>query len=246
MSIEIRNLSYVFSRWGQNITALNQINLQIPDGQYLVLTGPNGSGKTTLLDILAGGKNDFSGDVFIGGRPIKSMKRSEIAQQVFHMPQNPILGTSPLLTVFENMLIADGETPSQKGAGRKRPSRKALEKKYEAMLNPFGGEVRLHQLVKTLSGGQRQLLSLVIASLRPSGILLLDEPTASLDPGRSQYALDIISKVHQTGKTVIMVTHDKHLAMSLGDRTVGLRNGTIVYDKKSGERTIENLDSVWW
>ncbi|MEI6514858.1 MAG: ATP-binding cassette domain-containing protein [bacterium] len=238
-SIEVRNLAIVFSRWGQEVRALDGLELSVPAGQWLMLVGHNGSGKSTLLKALTGRIAPDLGSIQIAGQNIATLKTSRIADHVFLVHQDPLLGTAPKLTLFENLMVADHEV--QVGHIRKR----ALVAKYEELLRPLGLETRLKQLAQSFSGGERQLLALLIARLRPAPIMMLDEPLAALDPGKAELCLGLIRDLSQSGKTVIQVTHDPTLALSGGDRTVLLRKGKVVYDMSSASRDLAALSGMW-
>ncbi len=237
--LEVRDLTVTFSRWGQTVAALNSVNLRVPRGQWLILVGPNGSGKSTLLKSISGRTRPSSGEILVEGRSLNSMSTAEAASKVFHVHQDPLLGTAPILTVFENLAVADRE------AQLNRESRRLLTKKYDELLKPLGLAERLRQPALTLSGGERQLLALLIARLRPSSLVLLDEPLAALDPVKVEMCLKEIDELHRQGRTIIQVTHDQESAVSLGDRTVALQGGRIFYDEMSFSRSRSALDSYW-
>lgn len=234
--VEALRLSY--ERWGQTVNALDGVSLAVPRGQWLILVGHNGSGKTSLLRVLSGRAVPDSGQANINGEAAGGMNARELAQTVFLIHQDPLLGTAPDLTVFENLAVADSEAVSK--------SKRSLHVKYAAMLHPLGLADRMKQPVQTLSGGERQLLALLIARLRPASLILLDEPLAALDPSKAERCLAEITDLRKAGKTIIQVTHDPELATSLGDRTVVMRAGKIVHDASLQTRNAEALRSHWF
>ena len=236
-AIHIKNLTVTFSRWGQAVTALERINLSVPSGQWMVLVGHNGSGKSTLLKAICGRLLPNEGKIKICGNRLTGLSASQMAEHVFHVHQDPLLGTAPTLTLFENLVVADAQH-----AGI---SRKDLRYKYHALLRPLGLADRLMQLTRYLSGGERQLLALAVAGLRPSAVMLLDEPLAALDPGKAARCLEQIKALNDAGKTILQVTHDPNLAINAGDRTIGLRNGRIVYDESGECRKADILQRLW-
>lgn len=239
-AIKINNLSYTYSGWGQQTEALKDISLEIEQGEFVVIAGPNGSGKSTLLSILSGIKNNYSGEVLINGTDLKTLiKQKHLFDNIYYMPQNISKGCAPLLSVFENMFVADLSISKEK------KGRKLLEKKYMEIIESMGGDFRLNQTADTLSGGQRQLLSLAIACTRNTGIILLDEPTASLDPGKAETAGKAMEKLRNENKTLVLVTHNKQQAISKGDRTIGISEGRIVYNKQMFDRNSENIGVIW-
>lgn len=236
-ALDIHEITVTFSRWGQTVVALRSVSLSVPVGQWLLLVGHNGSGKTTLLKTISARIKPDAGYVDLGGVRVGRMSGRDVAQQVFHVHQDPLLGTAPKLTLFENLLAADREAC--------RMSRRALTEKYRDMLRPLGLADRLKQLARHLSGGERQLVAVLIAQLRPCSVMLLDEPLAALDPGKADMCMEIIRELHATGTTIIEVTHDERLAASAGDRTVALQDGVVVYDAVGADRSLDALRSVW-
>jgi putative ABC transport system ATP-binding protein len=168
------------------------------------------------------------------------MNDSELADTLFYVHQDPLLGTAPILTIYENLVVAD----TQAHAERETKQQRLL--KYNEMLAPLGLSERLKQPVRTLSGGERQLLALLIARLRPSSLVLLDEPFAALDPAKAEMCMREIVSMHEAGKTLIQVTHDEGRAFSLGDRTVALKGGRIVYDEEGVLRSTAGRHELWY
>lgn len=238
-AVEIKDLTATFSRWGQTVTALDHVNLIIPSGQWVMLVGHNGSGKSTLLRAISGRLSPNGGQITIGGKHVNKMRSSEIAEQVFHVHQDPLIGTAPKLTLFENLMVADHKAQVE------GTSRHELVQKYRDLLQPLGLADRMKQLARYLSGGERQLIALLIARLRPASLLLLDEPLAALDPAKAEACLDVITNLHKQGTTIIQVTHDPTLAISAGERTLAMRDGRFVYDQLGGSRELTALQEVW-
>lgn len=178
-----------------------------------------------------------SGKAKINGKSAREMTAAELAENVFLIHQDPLLGTASDLTVFENLAVAD-----LMGSGE---SKHSLVAKYGEMLNPLGLGKRMKQPVQTLSGGERQLLALLIARLRPASLILLDEPLAALDPSKTERCLAEIAELRKTGKTLIQVTHDPRLAATVGDRTVVMRGGRIVLDAGPESRSLATLREHW-
>lgn len=234
----IENLTVTFSRWGQIVHALDSVSFSVPRSQWVVLVGPNGSGKSTLLNVINSRLRPSAGNVFLEGK-ISSNGNNEIAQRVFQIHQDPLLGTAPDLTILENLIAADYE------AERNHASRQNMKKKYLELLSPLGLHDRLNQQVLRLSGGERQLLALLIARLRPASLILLDEPLAALDPVKADMCLNQISELNKMGKTIIQVTHEPELATNLGNRTIALQAGRIVYDQLGTARSESHLPMIW-
>lgn len=238
--LEARGISLSFARWGQKVAALTDVDLAVPRGQWVMLVGPNGAGKTTLLNVISSRVSQDAGRVSIDGKEIGRTSPAELCQRVFSVHQDPLLGTAPVLTVYENLLIADHDAQI---AGE---SKRSLRNKYAEMLSPLGLDDRLKQQARTLSGGERQLLALLIARLRPASVILLDEPLAALDPNRVDIALNELDGIKRAGKTIIQVSHNIDLSSTLGDRTVGMANGRIVYDEAGSMRSESAIREVWY
>jgi putative ABC transport system ATP-binding protein len=236
--VVVEALCLSYERWGQTVNALDGVSLSVPHGQWLILVGHNGSGKTSLLRVLSGRAAPDSGQANINGQAAGGMNARELAKTVFLIHQDPLLGTAPDLTVFENLAVADSQAVSE--------SKRSLHIKYGAMLHPLGLADRMKQPAQTLSGGERQLLALLIARLRPASLILLDEPLAALDPSKAERCLAEIADLRKAGKTIIQVTHDPELASTLGDRTVVMRAGKVVHDANSQERNAQTLRNHWF
>lgn len=239
MAAEVRELTISFSRWGQSVKALDKVTLSIPAGQWVMLVGHNGSGKSTLLKAMSGHLTPDWGEIKINGRQLNGLRASRIAEHVFHVYQDPLMGTAPKLTLFENLMVADYQALAE------GTPRRDLVEKYHELLRPLGLADRMKQLAQYLSGGERQLIALLIARLRPSSLILLDEPLAALDPVKAELCLDLIRTLHRDERTIVQVTHDPSLALSGGGRTVALRKGRIVYDKKGTERVLTEFQEFW-
>lgn len=238
--LRIENLTVQFSKWGQAVTALDSVTLSVPQGQWLIIVGHNGSGKSTLLKAISGRITADAGEVFIQGRPVAAMGAREVADTLFYVQQDPLLGTAPILTVYENLVIADHQAQAE------RETKHRLMLKYKELLEPLKLSDRMKQPVRTLSGGERQLLALLIARLRPASLVLLDEPLAALDPAKVELCMREIVRLHEAGKTLVHVTHDESKAFSLGDRTVALKGGRVVYDEAGALRLRTELHEFWY
>ncbi len=237
--LAISDVTVTFCRWGQNVIALNRVSLTISSGEWVMLVGHNGSGKSTLLKAISGRVTGVVGSIKIAGKPANEMRSAELAERVFHVHQDPLMGTAPTLTLFENLMVADQEAQSM------GTPRSALGRKYRELLRPLGLADRMKQLAQYFSGGERQLVALLIARLRQANLLLLDEPLAALDPAKADMCLAMIKELHEQGTTIIEVTHDPTLAVSGGTRTIALREGRFVYDQLGVNRTLTALQEAW-
>ena len=224
--------------------ALSDLNLMIEDGEFVTVIGGNGAGKSTMLNIIAGSMLVDSGKIIVDGQDITNLpeyKRAAIFGRVF---QDPMMGTAPTMQIDENLAIA-----ARRGEvrGLKWGIDKEERERYRELLKEFdlGLENRLSAKVGLLSGGQRQALTLLMATLKKPKLLLLDEHTAALDPKTAQKVLDITEKIVQKSKlTTFMVTHNMRDAIRHGNRLLMLNEGKIILDIKGEEKqkmTVEKL-----
>jgi putative ABC transport system ATP-binding protein len=243
--ISVENLSVCFNR-GTPLErrALRNISLQVGDKEFCSVIGSNGAGKTTLLSAIAGDVLPESGRIILSGRDVTGLSAERRARLVARVFQDPLAGSCGDLSVAENLAIASRR-------GRWRGLRDALARprlrfifERVAELN-IGIEHRLGQPMRSLSGGQRQALALVMATLAPSSVVLLDEHTAALDPANAEFVLELTATLaRRFGLTVLMVTHSMRQALDVGSRTIMLHEGEIVLDMRDPERrslTIEDL-----
>lgn len=239
--IEIERLEKTFTQpGGERVPALRGIDVVIPTGEFVTVIGTNGSGKSTLLNAVAGSFFPDAGSIRIGGTDVTrqpEFKRAALIGRVF---QDPFKGTCPSMSVAENLRMA--ELRGRKRGLRVGLSRSALDR-YHALLGGLGMrlEGRLRASMGTLSGGQRQAITLVMATLRRPQLLLLDEHTAALDPRAAEQIIRITNEVVREHKlTTLMVTHSMEQALEQGDRTIMVHRGEILADLSGSER--EGLD----
>jgi putative tryptophan/tyrosine transport system ATP-binding protein len=231
MSIRLENIHLTFNPG----TALENVifaglNLTIDPGQFITVIGSNGAGKSTLLNLLSGDLQPTTGQVWIGDRNITRLsvpQRAPLTSRVF---QNPLAGSCPHLTLAENLALAD-RRGSRRGLRFALPRPKRQRWRERLMELGLGLENRLDDAIGLLSGGQRQAVSLLMASLAPSQILLLDEHTAALDPAAAAKVLELTTTlVQRENRTTLMVTHSMRQALEVGDRTIMLHSGEIILD----------------
>lgn len=243
--LEIKNVYKTFFPGTINEkVALSGLDLSIDDGEFVTVIGGNGAGKSTMLNIIAGSLLVDSGQIIIDGEDVTKLpeyKRAAILGRVF---QDPMMGTAPTMQIDENLAIAArrGEVRGLKW-GISRDERE----RYKELLKEFdlGLEDRLSAKVGLLSGGQRQALTLLMATLKKPKLLLLDEHTAALDPKTAQKVLDVTDKIiEKSNLTTFMVTHNMKDAINHGDRLLMLNEGKIILDIKGEEKkklTVEKL-----
>lgn len=235
--IEIKNLNVVFNKDSKiENHVLKNINLKILDGQFVTIIGGNGAGKSTLMNILSGNVKPSTGQVFIDDIDVTNMSvenRSALVSRVF---QDPRIGTFADLTIEENMSIA---YKRGKIRGLALSLNTSLQSRFKEALSEIeiGLENRLKDKVSSLSGGQRQALSLIMATLLGSKILLLDEHTAALDPKIAKRIMQLTAKIiKKHNLTALMITHSMTQALEYGDRTIMMYNGEIVRDMQNSQR----------
>ncbi len=235
--ISLRNIGVVFGK-GTPLEkrALNGINLEIDEGMFVTVIGSNGAGKSTLLGVLAGDIAPSTGQVLIGGVDVThkpTARRAELVARVF---QDPLAGSCGALTIEENLALAERRGRRRGLTMALNAGRRAMFRERVADLN-LGLENRLGDRMDLLSGGQRQAVSLVMATLTGSDMLLLDEHTAALDPGMAEFVMKLTEKfVAERRLTTLMVTHSMRQALDFGDRTIMLHGGEIVLDVRGDER----------
>ena len=227
-------------------TALDHLSLQVNAGDFITIIGSNGAGKSTLFNAICGGFFVDEGKVELDGEDVTFLPEHRRARYIGHLFQDPMRGTAPNMTIEENLAVAYLRTARHKNAFLSRVSKaeKLLFRDKLAMLD-MGLEDRMKQPVGLLSGGQRQALTLLMATMVPPKLLLLDEHTAALDPGTAEKVLSLTRKViAEQHITCLMVTHNMHQALELGNRTLMMDAGRIVLDIQGEERsgmTVEDL-----
>lgn len=234
--ISLKDIDVVFGK-GTPLekTALKRINLEIDKGMFVTVIGSNGAGKSTLLGVLAGDIVPSAGKVLIGDADVTrapTVRRAGLVARVF---QDPLAGSCGALTIEENLALAERRGKRRGLTTALNSSRRESFRERIADLN-LGLENRLGDRMDLLSGGQRQAVSLVMATLTGSQMLLLDEHTAALDPGMAEFVMGLTEKfVSERKLTTLMVTHSMRQALDFGDRTIMLHGGEIVLDV-SGEK----------
>lgn len=206
---------------------LDKLNINIKQQEFMVIMGDNGAGKSTLFNIISGFIRPDSGKIIINKQDVTNMSRNKRAAMVSKVMQDPKVGTMENMTIFENMAFAikRGQTRGLKLFLNN--SKKLFFQKKLSLLD-MGLENRLNELVSNLSGGQRQALSLIMAVLTGSKILLLDEITAALDPKSSENIMQFVVKIVKEEKlTCIMITHNMVDAVKYGNSLVVLKNGSV-------------------
>jgi putative ABC transport system ATP-binding protein len=235
--LSARNLHITFNAGTPIETrALCGLSLDIPSGQFVTVIGTNGAGKSTFLNAVSGDLAVDSGQILIDDHDVTRLPVWSRAERVARVFQDPLAGTCEDLTIEENMALAQ-----QRGQRRSlgRAVRNSMRDEFRASLATLGLglENRLGDRIGLLSGGQRQAVSLLMAALQPSRILLLDEHTAALDPRTANFVLELTARiVAEKQLTTMMVTHSMRQALDVGDRTVMLHQGEVVLDVSGEQR----------
>ncbi|MGZ4000835.1 MAG: ABC transporter ATP-binding protein [Mucilaginibacter sp.] len=237
--IDIRHAHKVYNRGKANeVNALNGIDLKIDEQEFLVIVGSNGSGKTTLLNLVAGSVLPTSGTVHIDNNDVTKLvdyRRSEWIARVF---QNPLSGTAPDLSILDNFRLAAIRTKA-KGLkiGIDEKFKNRVKEKIASL--GMGLENKIEQPMGTLSGGQRQALTLLMSVMDTCKVLLLDEPTAALDPKSATIVMETADKlIGEFGLTAILVTHNLKDAFNHGNRIIQMAEGRIIKDIDSKNKSI--------
>lgn len=235
--IDAKNLVKTFNR-GTPLEnpVLRGLSLHLDQGEFVSVIGSNGAGKSTLLNSLAGEILVDEGTVEIDGEDLTKLPTHKRANKVSRVFQDPLAGTCANLTIEENLALAFKR-------GERRFLSPAVKRSYLSRFKEslaqldLGLENRLHDRMGLLSGGQRQAVSLLMASLRPSSILLLDEHTAALDPKTAAFVLQLTQDIiAERNMTTLMVTHSMRQALDIGTRTIMLHQGQVVFDISGEQR----------
>ena len=243
--LELRNITKIYSPGTvQENVLFNDFSFTVSDGSFVSVVGSNGSGKTSLLNILCGSIPVESGSIFMDGRDITRMREFRRYRRMGRVYQNPSMGTCPSMTILENLAMADNKG-KRYGLGRGVDKRRV--EAYRDMLAPLGLglEDKLGVPVGALSGGQRQTLALLMATMNPIDFLILDEHTAALDPKTAETVMELTARVvSEKHLTTLMVTHNLRHAVEYGDRLIMMHQGHIVFDRSGEEKHATRVDDV--
>ncbi|WP_454802526.1 ABC transporter ATP-binding protein [Mucilaginibacter phyllosphaerae] len=235
--IQLSNIQKTFNTGKPNqVTAIDKVSLDIDNGEFVVIVGSNGSGKTTLLNLLSGNILPNSGTITIDDNDVTRLPEYKRSKWIARIFQNPLLGTAADLSIIDNFRLAALRTQNKGLSIGKNDKFKALVKERIATLN-MGLEDKIEQPIGTLSGGQRQALTLLMSVIDTCKILLLDEPTAALDPRSADNVLRIANDlINQYKLTAILVTHNLKDAGNYGSRIIQMGEGRILRDIKDTEK----------
>ncbi len=243
--LEIKNARKTFQTGSVNEhVALDDFSLTLKDGEFITIIGSNGAGKTSLFNAICGTFWLDSGQIILNGQDISFMPEHKRAHLIGRVFQDPMKGTAPGMTIEENLALAYSRT-IKKPLGFS-PNRKERELFRERLAEfNMGLEDRMKTRVGLLSGGQRQVVTLLMCTLTPPQLLLLDEHTAALDPATANKVMDItnmiVSRYHLT---TMMITHNMHAALVTGDRTIMMDEGKPIFDFQGETRARMSLEQL--
>lgn len=243
--LELKGISKYYNPGSVNELCLFQdFALTVQDGEFVSVVGSNGSGKTSMLNIICGSIDVDAGQILVNGEDISRRKDFVRQRRIGRVYQDPSKGTCPSMTILENLSIADNKGKPYnltKGVNRQK-----LEK-YQELLRPLnlGLEDKLGVQVGSLSGGQRQALALLMATMNPIDFLILDEHTAALDPKTAEIIMELTDRVVREKKvTTIMVTHNLRYAVEYGTRLLMMHEGNIIMDKAGEEKSRLSTEEI--
>ena len=243
--LEIRDITKVYHPGTITEHRLfDHFSLQVEEGQFVAIVGSNGSGKTSLLNIICGSIPIEGGDVLVGGTSITKLKDYQRYATMGRVYQNPAAGTCPNLTMLENLSLADNKGKPfnlTRGVNKKRID----YYRQELAGLGLGLEDKLNVKMGSLSGGQRQAVALLMATMTPLQFLILDEHTAALDPKTAEVIMQLTDRVVREKKlTAMMVTHNLRYAVEYGDRILMMNQGQVVLDRAGEEKKATTVDDV--
>lgn len=245
--LELQNISKTFYPGTVNAKkALDGLNLRLEDGDFATIIGSNGAGKSTMFHAICGNFYVDEGSIFLDGKDMTYVKEHHRSKYIGHLFQDPMKGTAPHMSIEENLALAYLRASDGRGTffGRITKREKEMFREKLALLD-MGLEDRMKQPVGLLSGGQRQALTLLMATVVTPRLLLLDEHTAALDPATAEKVLNLtkqIVKEHQI--TCLMITHNMQSALDLGNRTIMMDAGHIILDVQGEIREQMTVDDM--
>ena len=243
--LDVKRISKTFNPgMASEKTALSGLSLHLDGGEFVTIIGSNGAGKSTLLNAVAGAFYVDEGRIELAGLDITFQPEHRRSRVIGRLFQDPLKGTAPSMTIGENLALAYLRSAKGNPFSRISQKEKTLFREKLALLG-MGLEDRMDQPVGLLSGGQRQALTLLMATLVPPQLLLLDEHTAALDPATAHKVLELTRQVVSEGRiTCLMVTHNMSQALTMGSRTLMMADGSIVLDVSGPERAAMTVDDL--
>jgi len=246
--IDIKKVHKTFNRGKANqVDAIKGVDLLVNEKEFLVIVGSNGSGKTTLLNLVAGSELPSSGSIDIDGNDVTKLADYNRSQWITRVFQNPLSGTAPDLSILDNFRLAALRTKAKGlSIGVNENFKKQVKEKIATL--GMGLEKKIEQPMGTLSGGQRQALTLLMSVMDSCKVLLLDEPTAALDPRSADLVMKTADKlIKDFGLTAILVTHNLKDAFTYGNRIILMGEGKILKDlDKEKKSALKQNDLFDW
>ena len=243
--LEVRNITKIYNPGTVTEQRLfNDFSLTVEEEQFVTIVGGNGSGKTSLLNIICGSIPIEAGDVMVDGKSIAKLKDYQRYASMGRVYQDPAAGTCPGLTMLENLSLADNKgKPFGLARGVNRQRRDFYREQLREL--GLGLEDKLDVKMGALSGGQRQAVALLMATMTPLRFLILDEHTAALDPKTAETIMELTNKVVREKKlTALMVTHNLRYAVEYGDRILMMNQGRVVLDRAGVEKAATSIDDI--
>lgn len=249
--LSIKNLSIVFNEGTINERkALNQLNLTLEEGDFVTVIGSNGAGKSTLLNCISGTYQNSGGQIFLNEKPIHTMKEHRRSKFIGRLFQDPLMGTAPNMSIEENLELAYRRGNKKNDIYHRflkinltKEERQLFHQKVSSL--NLGLEDRMKSKVGLLSGGQRQALTLMMATIIPPTLLLLDEHTAALDPKTAAKVMDITQKIIvENHTTTLMITHNIKQALEYGNRMIVMNEGKILMEFNEEEKKKMSVEDV--
>ena len=246
--LEIKNVSKIFDDGsGSKLAALDQVNLTFKKGSFNVIVGGNGSGKSTLLNVIGGNLSCDKGQILWRGRSVHKKKDFQRASFIGRIFQDPAAGTAPDLSLLENFRLAALRS-------KKKSLKVGLGKEFSSFVKEklkvlgLGLENQLNKSAGQLSGGQRQAMTLIMATVDPPDILLMDEPTAALDPKSAKLVMALADTIIRENKLLaLLVTHQMKEAIDYGDRLIQFHKGKVMRDLNEREKSAyKPLEIMEW
>jgi putative ABC transport system ATP-binding protein len=246
--IKLENISKTFNKGEANeVSALKNISFEINEKEFVVLVGGNGSGKSTLLNIISGKIISDTGKIFLDNQDVTNLKEHERSKWIARIFQDPLTGTAPDLSILENFRLAALRTQKKKlTIGTGKIFQDEVREKISKL--GLGIENNIHRPMSSLSGGQRQALTLVMAIMCEAKIILLDEPASALDPKTAALVMKAAEEIiRDFNLTAILVTHNIKDALAFGSRIIQLDDGSVVRDiKGSGKTALQPSEIAEW
>lgn len=244
--ISLQNITKIFNKGtSDEVRALDNISVQIEKGSFVIVVGNNGSGKSTLMNLMLGTFAPTSGNIMMHQQDISLLPEYKRSQWMAVVFQQPVMGTAPDLSVIENFRLASLRTQSKKTIIGNNQAFRNLVKERIAVLG-MGLETKIDQPMGSLSGGQRQALSLLMGVMDKTELLLMDEPTAALDPKSSKVIMELAKKINEEmGITIVLITHSMKDALHYGNRLLHFRAGKIEHDLNANQKKQLQLSELY-